>query len=64
MAGSERLCNGASIGKHCVIGANSVVIHDIPDYCVAVGAPARIVKRYDFSAQQWRKTDQKGNFIS
>ena len=55
---------GASIGKHCVIGANSVVIHDIPDYCVAVGAPARIVKRYDFSAQQWRKTDQKGNFIS
>ncbi|SEA01017.1 transferase hexapeptide (six repeat-containing protein) [Pseudobutyrivibrio sp. ACV-2] len=33
------------IGKHCVIGANSVVTKDIPDYCVAVGTPARIVKR-------------------
>ena len=55
---------GASIGKHCVIGANSVVIHDIPDYCIAVGAPARIVKRYDFSTKQWCKTDSKGDFIS
>jgi len=35
---------GASVGKHCVIGANSVVTHDIPDYCVAVGSPARIIK--------------------
>lgn len=35
------------IGKHCVIGANSVVTHDIPDYCVAVGCPATIIKRMD-----------------
>lgn len=55
---------GASIGKHCVIGANSVVNHDIPDYCVAVGVPARIVKRYDPNTKQWRKTDKIGNFIS
>ena len=34
------------IGKHCVIGANSVVTHDIPDYSVAVGCPARVIKRY------------------
>ena len=53
---------GASIGKHCVIGANSVVNHDVPDYCVVVGAPARIIKRYDFERMQWRKTDSKGNF--
>lgn len=33
------------IGKHCVIGANSVVTHDVPDYSVAVGCPAKIVKR-------------------
>jgi acetyltransferase-like isoleucine patch superfamily enzyme len=32
------------IGKNCVIGANSVVLNDIPDYCVAVGAPARVVR--------------------
>lgn len=37
---------GVTIGKHVVIGANSVVTHDIPDYSVAVGAPAQVVKRY------------------
>ena len=41
------------IGKHCVIGANSVVTHDIPDYCVAVGAPAKIVKKFDTKTQSW-----------
>lgn len=46
---------GASIGKHCVIGANSVVTHDVPDYCIAVGAPARVIKRYNFDAQKWEK---------
>lgn len=54
---------GASVGKHCVIGANSVVTKDIPDYCVAVGAPAIIVKRYNFSSKQWEKTDKLGNFL-
>jgi acetyltransferase-like isoleucine patch superfamily enzyme len=33
------------IGRNCVIGSNAVVLSDIPDYCVAVGAPARIVRR-------------------
>ena len=33
-------------GKHCVIGANSVVTKSIPDYCIAVGSPVRIIKRY------------------
>lgn len=44
---------GANIGKHCVIGANSVVTHDIPDYSVAVGAPARVIKQYDFEKKEW-----------
>ena len=35
------------IGKHCVIGANSVVPKSIPDYCIAVGSPVRIIKRYN-----------------
>jgi acetyltransferase-like isoleucine patch superfamily enzyme len=38
---------GVTIGKHVVIGANSVVTHDIPDYSVAVGSPARVVRRHD-----------------
>ena len=50
----ENVCVcGAKIGKHCVIGANSVVISDIPDYCVAAGSPARIVKRYDLEKKEW-----------
>ena len=44
---------GVTIGCHCVIGANSVVTKDIPDYCVAVGAPARVVKKYDFEKKEW-----------
>ena len=43
----------ASVGKHCVIGANSVVTKEIPDYSVAVGQPARIVKHYDFKKKEW-----------
>lgn len=34
----------AHIGRNCVIGANSVVIHDIPDHSVAAGSPARIIR--------------------
>ncbi|PIE33985.1 MAG: sugar acetyltransferase [Ilumatobacter coccineus] len=38
---------GATIGRHVVIGANSVVTGDIPDFSVAVGAPARVIQRHD-----------------
>ena len=54
----ENVCIcGSSVGKHCVIGANSVVATDIPDYCVAVGNPARVIKKYDFASQKWVKLD-------
>ena len=60
----ENVCIiGANIGKNVVVGANSVVTHDIPDYCVAVGSPAYIIKRYDFERKEWRKTDKEGCFI-
>jgi acetyltransferase-like isoleucine patch superfamily enzyme len=35
---------GVTIGKKAIIGANSVVTKDVPDYGVAVGAPARVIK--------------------
>ena len=38
---------GVTIGKHVVIGANAVVTQDIPDYSVAVGSPARVIRRHD-----------------
>lgn len=34
----------ADVGKHCVIGAGSVVTRAIPDYAIAVGVPAKVVR--------------------
>ena len=44
---------GVTIGKHCVIAAGSVVTKDIPPYSIAVGNPARVIKRYDFEKKEW-----------
>jgi len=38
---------GADIGRCCIIGANSVVKGEIPDYSIAVGSPARVVGHVD-----------------
>jgi acetyltransferase-like isoleucine patch superfamily enzyme len=44
---------GASIGKHCIIGANSVVNSEVPDYSIAVGAPAKVIKQYNPVTATW-----------
>ena len=41
---------GAQIGRHVTIGANSVVTGTIPDFCVAAGNPARVIR-------QWTEAD-------
>ncbi len=41
------------IGRNVVIGANSVVTRDIPDFVVAAGNPAQIIRRYDASTGTW-----------
>ena len=46
---------GAKIGDGCVIGAHAVVKGEIPPYTVAVGAPARPVKRYNFETKLWER---------
>ncbi len=53
---------GASVGKNCVVGANAVVLDDIPDFCIAVGSPARIVKRYDTNFKKWRSVNTFGEY--
>jgi acetyltransferase-like isoleucine patch superfamily enzyme len=59
----ENVCiMGCSIGKNCVIGANSVVTKDIPDYSVAVGIPAKIIKRFNTDTGLWMKTEPDGSF--
>jgi len=46
---------GVTIGKHSVIGAGSVITKDIPQYSVAVGNPARVIKKYNFETNSWQK---------
>lgn len=46
---------GVTIGVGCVIGAHSIVNKSIPDYSVAVGSPARVVKRFDFKDKHWKE---------
>ena len=62
LGGGVKIQAGTILGKHCVVGANAVVRGEFPDYCVIVGIPAKIVKRYDVITKQWKKTDAKGNF--
>ncbi len=42
-----KVLDGVTIGKGSVIGANSVVTKDIPPFSIAVGVPARVIKRRD-----------------
>lgn len=46
---------GVRIGKNSIIGAMSVVTKDIPSNCIAIGSPARVVKKYNFETNQWEK---------
>ena len=48
--------SGVTIGRHSVIGANSVVTRDVPPFSVACGNPAMVVKRYDWARKQWVRT--------
>ena len=45
---------GTQLGKHNIVSANSVVSGVFPDYCVLAGAPAMIIRKYDFETQSWR----------
>ena len=36
---------GVTIGNDVVIGAGSIVVHDIPDHSVAVGTPCRVIRK-------------------
>ncbi len=53
------ILKGTKIGKHCTIGANSVVRGEFPEFSVIAGSPARVLKYYDFSKNEWIKTYEK-----
>ncbi|MWB94490.1 acetyltransferase [Flavobacterium sp. GA093] len=44
---------GVTIGIGCVIGSLSVVTKSIPDYSIAVGSPAKVIKKFDFEQNEW-----------
>ena len=44
---------GVTIGRHCLIGANAVVTKNIPDFSIAVGQPARVIRRFDPHSGRW-----------
>ena len=48
---------GATIGRHVVIGANSVVRGEIPDFCVAAGNPAKVIKHAHPTA--WSRSPER-----
>ncbi len=46
---------GVTIGKHAVVAAGSVVTKDVPDFSIAAGNPARILKKYNPETKQWER---------
>jgi acetyltransferase-like isoleucine patch superfamily enzyme len=48
---------GVTVGKHCVVAGGSVVTKDIPDYSVAAGNPARIIRKYNPAIGEWERTN-------
>lgn len=46
---------GVTIGEGCVIGAHSVVSKCIPDFSIAIGSPAKVIKKFDFTDNRWKK---------
>lgn len=45
LAGAK-VIGGVTLGNDVTVGANAVVVRDVPDGCTVVGVPARIIKRY------------------
>jgi acetyltransferase-like isoleucine patch superfamily enzyme len=46
---------GVTIGEGSIIGTMSVVNKDIPPFTIAVGSPAKVIKKYNHSTKKWDK---------
>ena len=49
---------GVTIGDNSIIGAGSVVTKDIPEKAVAVGNPARVIKKWNLSKGKWETVNE------
>ncbi len=51
------IVGNVSIGHGSIIGAGSVVTKNIPPFCIAVGNPCKVIKRFDFEKKKWISID-------
>lgn len=49
---------GVTIGDNVIVGANSIVMSDIPSFSVCAGVPAKVIKKYDFEKKEWVKVNK------
>lgn len=49
---------GTTLGDNCIVGANSVVTGEFPSYSIIAGAPARVIKSYDITKNEWITTNK------
>jgi acetyltransferase-like isoleucine patch superfamily enzyme len=52
-----------TIGRNCVVAANSMVMRSIPDYSVVAGYPATIIRQYDPERRAWRAGGREGKVV-
>jgi acetyltransferase-like isoleucine patch superfamily enzyme len=55
IAANAVITAGVTIGKHSVVAAGSIVTKNVPPFSVVAGNPAKIIKKYDFSINEWVK---------
>ena len=58
ISAGAKIIGSFTVGDNSKIGAGSVVTKDIPSYSVAVGNPARVIKRYDAARAKWIRVDE------
>ena len=49
---------GVTVGKGSIIGANSLINRNIPDGCMVVGNPGRIIKKFNETTKMWERYEQ------
>jgi acetyltransferase-like isoleucine patch superfamily enzyme len=49
-----------TLGKYVIVGANSVVKRNVPDYSVVEGHPAVVVLSYDAQEDRWKRPSKQG----
>lgn len=49
------LLPGTILGQHCIVGSNAMLNGTYDDYTVIVGAPGKVIKKYNIQEKKWEK---------